>query len=164
MWLCSRSLVKQIMLVTREYGHRMQTSAAILFSHHTNIKFLFHWPSYSSLGRSPKETGEIDAVVHLQAKQNCKFDLVCTQATCWHESLQTDAERKELALILASAVTLTQQQQQQITRPCIAPISHARPSFVACKLVLISHPTEGRRLSWPDSAAAAAAVVNSCML
>ena len=34
------------------------------------------------------------------------------------------------------------------SRHTIAPISHTRPHSVARKLLLIFHPTEGRRLSW----------------
>ena len=36
------------------------------------------------------------------------------------------------------------------SRYTTAPISHTRPSPVARKLLLISRPVEGRRLSWPE--------------
>jgi len=36
------------------------------------------------------------------------------------------------------------------SRHTTAPISHTRPSPIARKLLHISRPTEGRRLSWPE--------------
>jgi len=35
-------------------------------------------------------------------------------------------------------------------RHTTAPITYTKPSPIACKLLLISYPAKGRRLSWPE--------------
>jgi len=68
-------------------------------------------------------------------------------AADWHELLIT---QRSMRPSIAPRVYEHLDPRFAASRHTTAPISHTGPLPGARKLLLISHPTEGRRLSWPE--------------